>query len=252
MLSTFGMTDAKREILNQVAQGELTPEEAEARLAELDRPAPAGDAAGPAQAATKIRIVRIAGAAEIVGDPSVKEAVADGPHDVHREGTTLVIESRPAPGDGYTFGPFSFGTDLHRKLRVRMNPELPIEADIQAGSLRVSGLHEAIKADVQAGSARIDDFQKQLDITVQAGSVNASGKLTWGASRIACDAGSVRVALDPASSVNIHAHTSMGRISLPGRQSRGTIGGEHVDATLGGGDATLEIENSMGSVVVTA
>jgi hypothetical protein len=182
----------------------------------------------------------------------VKEAIADGPHDVHREGTTLVIESRPAPGDGYTFGPFSFGTDLHRKLRVRMNPDLPLEAEIQAGSLQVSGLRDAIKADVQAGSARIDGFQKQLDVTVQAGSVNAAGKLTWGASRIACDAGSVRVALDPASSVNIHAHTSIGRISLPGRQSRASLGGEHLETTIGGGDATLEIESSMGSVVVSA
>ena len=101
-VTNFAMTDAKREILNQVAQGDLTPEEAEARLAELDRPAPGGAdaAAAPAEAATKVRIVRIAGAAEIIGDPTVKEAVADGPHDVHREGTTLVIESRPAPGDG--------------------------------------------------------------------------------------------------------------------------------------------------------
>ena len=150
------MTDSKREILNQVAQGDLTPEEAEARLAELDRPAPGGGEGGvpaPAEAATKVRVVRIAGAAEIIGDPTVKEAVADGPHDVHREGTALVIESRPAPGDGYTFGPFSFGTDLHRKLRVRMNPQLALEAEIQAGSLHVSGLKDAIKADVQAGSS---------------------------------------------------------------------------------------------------
>ncbi len=247
------MSDAKREILNQVAQGELTPDEAEARLAELERAetAPEGGAA-PGEPATKIRIVRIAGAAEIIGDPTVKEAVADGPHDVHREGGTLVIESRPAPGDGYTFGPISVRTDIHRKLHVRMNPALPLEAEVQAGSLRVTGLRDAIKADVQAGSARIDGFEKQLDVTVQAGSVNASGTLTWGASRIGCDAGSVRVALDPSSSVQIHAHTSIGRISLPGRQSRASIGGEHLEATVGAGDATLEIESSMGSVVVTA
>jgi hypothetical protein len=247
------MTDAKREILRQVASGDLTPDEAEARLAELDRADTGEGAAPPAgEAATKIRVVRLAGAAEIIGDPTVKEAIADGPHDVHREGGTLVIESRPAPGDGYTFGPFSFGTDVHRKLRVRMNPDLALEAEIQAGSLRVEGLREAIKADVQAGSARIEDFQKQLDITVQAGSVQANGKLTWGASRIGCDAGSVRVALDPSSSVHITAHTSIGRISLPGRQSRSSLGGEHLDTTIGAGDATLEIESSMGSVVVTA
>ena len=53
-------------------------------------------------------------------------------------------------------------------------------------------------------------------------------------------------------SVQIHAHTALGRIALPGRQSRAAIGGEHLEATIGGGDATLEIESSMGSVVVTA
>jgi hypothetical protein len=245
------MADTKHEILSQVARGELSPEEAEARLAELDQQQAGGSVATAAEAAGLIRIVRIAGAAEIIGDPSVKEAVADGPHEVHRDGRALVIESRPDRGDGYVFGPFSFGTDLHRKLTVRMNPDLPLEAEIQAGSLRVSGVREAVKADVQAGSARIDGFQKQVDITVQAGSVNASGKLTSGASRVACDAGSVRVALDPASSVRIHAHTSLGRISLPGQQSRSSIGGEHLEATLGAGEGTLEIESSMGSVVVT-
>ena len=246
------MQDAKREILNQVSRGELSPEDAERRLAELEQPpADAATAVATAEPVTAVRVLRSAGTAEIVGDASVKEAVADGPHVVRQEGGTLVIESRPNPGDGYIFGPISIGTDLHRKLRVRMNPNLPLEVDIQAGSLRVSGLKEAIKAEVQAGSAKIDGFEKQLDVTVQAGSVHANGKLTWGVSRISCEAGSVRVNLDPASSVTIQARTSLGRISLPGGESRSTIGGERLEAIVGGGDATLGIESSMGSVVVT-
>lgn len=246
------MQDAKREILNQVAQGELTPEEAEARLGELEQDRPAATAVATAEPAAGIRVLRIAGSAEIIGDPTVREAVAEGPHVVRRDGGRLVIESKPMPSEGYVFGPFHIGTDLHRKLVVRMNPDLPLEAEIQAGSLRVIGLHEAIKAEVQAGSAKIDGFQKQLDISVQAGSVTANGRLTWGASKIACEAGSVRVALQPDSNVTIRAHTSIGRISLPGRESRATIGGEALESVVGAGDATLDIESSMGSVVVSA
>ncbi|HEX6487913.1 MAG TPA: hypothetical protein VF137_03425 [Candidatus Dormibacteraeota bacterium] len=230
----------------------MTPEEAEARLTEIEHgPTETATAVATGDPATAVRVVRIAGSAEIVGDPSVREAVADGPHVVRREGGTLVIESKPMPSEGYVFGPFHIGTDLHRRLQVRMNPDLPLDAEIQAGSLRVSGLNDSIKAEVQAGSARIDGFQKQLDITVQAGSVTAAGKLTWGASRIACEAGSVRVGLDPASNVTIRAHTTIGRISLPGRDSRASIGGDAVESVVGGGDATLDIESSMGSVVVS-
>ena len=251
MLSTLVMTDAKREILNQVASGDITPEEAEARLAELDR---ASSTAEPAtstlEQATAVRVIRIAGAAEIAGDPTVKEAVVDGPHAVRREGGQLVIESRPEPSEGYVFGPFHVSTDAHRRLRVRMNPDLPLETEIQAGSLRIHGLRGPIKADVSAGSAHIDGFQAPLQVAVQAGSVNASGRLTEGQSKISCEAGSVRVALDPASSVRIRARTTLGRVSLPGQVARSTFTGESQEAVVGAGAAGLDIDSSMGSVNV--
>ena len=247
------MADAKREILKQVAAGDLTPEEAEARLAELDRPGDHGEAAtatATLEQATGIRVLRIAGAAEITGDPTVKEAIADGPHVVRREGGQLVIESRPEPSEGYVFGPFQFSTDAHRKLRVRMNPDLALDAEIQAGSLRVQGVKGTIKAEVSAGSAHIDGFQAPIDVSVQAGSVNASGKLTAGDSKISCEAGSVRVALDAASSVKIRAHTALGRIAIPGNVARGVLGGETQETVIGAGGGSLVIDSSMGAVTV--
>ena len=242
------MNDAKRDILNQVAAGDLSPEEAEARLAELDRPEQAATAT--LEPAGTVRVVRIAGTAEIIGDPTVKEAIADGPHVVRREGGNLVIESRPGPGEGYSFGPVHLSTDAHRRLRIRMNPELPLDAEIQAGSLRVQGLKGAIRADVTAGSAHIDGFSKPIQVKVQAGSVHASGRLAEGESRIACEAGSVRVALAPDSSVKIRARTTLGRISIPGNVSRGVLGGETQETVLGAGAGSLDIEAAMGSVNV--
>lgn len=242
------MTDAKREILNQVAAGDLSPEEAEARLAELEGPEPASTAT--LEPAVTVRVIRIAGAAEIVGDPSVKEAIAEGPHAVRREGGRLVIESRPEKGEGYVFGPFQFSTDAHRRLRIRMNPELALDAEIQAGSLRVRGLKGTITADVSAGSAHIDGFEKPIQVSVQAGSVSASGRLAEGQSRISCEAGSVRVALDPSSSVKIRARTTLGRVTIPGQTSRNVLGGETLEGAVGSGAGALDIESAMGSVTV--
>lgn len=241
------MTDAKREILRQVAAGDLSPEEAESRLAELD----GGDrATATLEPAVTVRVVRIAGAAEVVGDPAVKEAVAEGPHAVRREGGQLVIESRPGPGEGYTFGPLHLSTDAHRRLRIRMNPDLPLDAEIQAGSLRVQGLKSTIHADVSAGSAHIDGFVKPIQVKVQAGSINASGRLVEGESRISCEAGSVRVALAADSSLKIRARTTLGRLSIPGKVSRGVLGGEIQETVLGGGAGSLDIDSAMGSVTV--
>jgi hypothetical protein len=241
------MGDAKREILRQVAAGHLSPEEAEARLADLERP---DTGTATLEPAATIRVIRIAGAAEVIGDPSVKEAVADGPHAVRREGAQLVIESQPEPGEGYTFGPLYFSTDAHRRLRIRMNPELALDAEIQAGSLRVQGLHGTIKADVSAGSANIDGFMAPVQVSVQAGSVTASGRLTAGESRISCEAGSVRVGLAAGSSVRIRAHTTLGRISVPGQPARGVLGGETQESVIGDGAGRLDIDSSMGSVTV--
>jgi hypothetical protein len=241
------MTDSKREILKQVAAGDLTPEEAEARLAELDRGEPATATLEPA---FTVRVVRIAGAAEVIGDATVKEAIAEGPHVVRREGAQLVIESKPSPGEGYSFGPVFLSTDAHRRLRIRMNPELALDAEIQAGSLRVQGLKGTIRADVSAGSAHIDGFVKPIQVKVQAGSVNASGRLAEGESHISCEAGSVRVALAPDSSVKIRARTTLGRVAIPGSVSRGVLGGEIQETVIGSGAGSLEIDSAMGSVNV--
>lgn len=248
------MTDAKREILNQVAAGDLTPEEAAARLSELDEQerreeAPAATPVG----AARIRVVRVAGSAEVTGDASVKEAVVEGPHRVRREGDVFIIESRPEPTRGYVFGPFTINTDLNQRVRVRMNPALPLEVELEAGSLRVRGIRAPIRAAISAGTARIEGFDHPIEVLVQAGSVQATGRLTDGSSRIACEAGSVRVNLDADSDVAIRARTNLGRVQLPGHPGAAFgIGVAEQEARLGKGRGKLEIDSAMGSVTVTA
>src|SRR5687768_1563003 len=103
------MSDAeRRSILSQVAEGTLSPDEAAERLASLEQnkshDQPGGTrtsvktAAGgerglpPGAPATRIRIVGSVRMVEILGDPNVKEASVEGPHDARREGDLLIIE----------------------------------------------------------------------------------------------------------------------------------------------------------------
>src|SRR5229473_7228787 len=137
------MKDLKREILNQVASGKISAEEGAARLDSLEsvesaspagasRPAPPPFQPAPS-GTRRVRVASAIGSAEIVGDPSVAFAVAEGPHRARQDGDTMVIEQGPIVGDdNFSFGRgdrrvvingMEFGP---RRLTVRMNPDLAL------------------------------------------------------------------------------------------------------------------------------
>jgi hypothetical protein len=251
------MKDTKREILAKVAAGTLTAQEAALELEELDSPVRSPEPVVPPLdgGVTRVRVVASMGSVTVIGDESVREAVADGPHVAKREGDALVIESRDGDeiASHFTFGGKGrLGLDVREwKLTVRMNPRLALDAEVQAGTLAVRGIRAPIRAEVQAGSTKIEDFTYPIDLDVQAGSVKAYGRLTEGASRIQCQAGSVKIDLDPTSSVKIKAKTSLGRISLPDVPSVVGLGSSGSQAQIGAGAATLDIDAELGSVQVT-
>ncbi len=237
---------ARREILSQVAAGTITPEDAAAQL----------DAINQAETETesairKVRVVRQLGSLEIIGDPNVRDAVAEGPHHARIEGDVMVFEG-PAAGEedgGFFFG---IGRQLaNERLLLRVNPSLGLELRLQAGSCRVRGVEGPIHADVQAGSATIEGFAKPFDFSVQAGSIKASGCCNEGESRIACDAGSVNVHLERGSGLRMKARAHMGKVALPGDAA---IAGSRAsqEVRIGDGGGSLVIDTSMGSVTVTA
>ncbi|HMC69291.1 MAG TPA: hypothetical protein VKJ07_09070, partial [Mycobacteriales bacterium] len=93
------MKDLQREILNQVATGTITAEEGAARLEALESrvlpPSPPAAVASPPTVPTgigQVRVVARFGNTEIVGDPTIATAVADGPHRARQDGDTMVIE----------------------------------------------------------------------------------------------------------------------------------------------------------------
>jgi hypothetical protein len=234
----------RREILSRVAAGTISPEEAAAKLDEINQ--------SERQAESSIRTVRVVrqlGSFEIIGDPSVRDAVAEGPHHARIVGDVMVFEggSSDGPGD-FMFG---LGRNLLREaLLVRMNPALGLDVQIQGGDCRVRGVEGPIRARVQAGSATIDGFANAVDLSVQAGDLQATGRLDTGDSRIACKMGSASLHLERGSSVRIKARSSLGDVELPDRsgQTRGTGNGDFV---VGAGAASLAIDSTLGSVKVT-
>src|SRR5437868_12923146 len=134
----------------------ITAAEGAARLEALETDPPltaSQPTAGPPVGVSPIKQVRLLtrlGNTEILGDPGVSGAVADGQHSARQEGDTLVIEQATVTEEtGFSFGRASGrisinGVDVGRKLTVRMNPALALAATVQAGNLRIAGVEGPI------------------------------------------------------------------------------------------------------------
>jgi hypothetical protein len=254
------MKDLQREIINQVAAGTISAEEGAARLESLEA-AEVASPSEPTRSGTRlVRVVSGIGSAEIVGDPSVAFAVAEGPHRARQDGDTMVIEQGPIVGDdNFSFGRgdrrvvingMEFGP---RRLTVRMNPDLALAVHLNAGSIRIEGVHGSISGEVLAGSCRISDFAAPLDLAIQAGNLSASGRLTAGSSRVRCEMGNVTINLEKGSSVNVTARTTMGKVAVDsGAGESVQLGQAGREVKVGSGAGRLDIECTMGNVRVTA
>jgi hypothetical protein len=247
----------------------MSPQEAAERLHALSHPDEVPEAeegtSPPASSGheglVRVRVEASARKVEIIGDPSVREAVAEGPHEAWRDGDTLVIQGEFDDHqfrEQFTTSGFSFSRSrsavMIRKqlaLVVRMNPDLELEARVEAGALTTTGVRGPIRAHVAAGSARVDGFEGPLDVDVAAGGVKGRGRLNRGESRIRCDAGSVKLQLQPGSSVRITGEAHLGKVDLLGHQSSGMLN-DSTSVTVGDGAATLDIECNLGSVKVAA
>src|SRR5262249_23145979 len=246
------MKDLQREILNQVATGTISAEEGAARLEALESEA-ASEGASSAAAATAatapssgIRQVTVNtrfGNAEIIGDPTVATALADGPHRARQEGDTMVIDQSLLSGDTtFEFNRARIsipGFDTHsNRLVVRMNPALALRTRVQAGNLHIDGVKGPVTSDVQAGNCIVEGFAAPVALSVSAGTLEATGRLDGGTSSIRCQMGEVKVNLDRTSSVRITAHTTLGKVDVEGVK----------DQVVGGGAGLLEISCTMGDV----
>ena len=233
-----------------------------------DRPSDAPLAPSPPTGDGRpVRRVRVASAfrtVEVRGDTTVQEAVAEGDHRANISGDTLTIDGESLFED--LPGAFAFhggwgrprvtwggGPSRMRPLVVRMNPELDLDVEVSAGSVRVLGVHGEISARCSAGNLRIEGFQSPLDLTVAAGSISASGVLDSGSSHIQCDAGRVSVRLEEGSSVRVSSQANLGKVVVSGDREqtyRSTRMGGSTEHTVGAGEGELSIVCNLGAVML--
>lgn len=270
------MSDERRSILEDVAAGRLSPEEAAERLDRLGKE-PSGPSTRPRfektppppEGVKRVRITGVVGTLAVIGEPGVAGGSATGAHRARYDGDALVIEAGDEESGGWfqeggRLGGRQWGTGRSygwgglagigrwkTPLEVRMNPDLPLEVELTAGSVVVRDLNAAVKLDVLAGNVRMTGVSGPLEVGVGSGTIGARAKVAQGQSRIRCELGNVNVHLEAGSNVQVTGRAHVGRVALPGRE-RGFGAGQVEDtAIVGTGEATLDVETSAGAITVT-
>jgi hypothetical protein len=258
------MSDDLRDLLNRVASGEITPEQAQAHL-QGPTPPPGAAPGGPAgsgasaQPVSSLAIRASAVRLIIVGDPAVDSAVAEGPHRMSHDGDTLTVHSDLSAGEFQTGTPRSaFATWLGSvnkagsTLRVRVNPNLPLEVLNVAGSLELSGVRAPARVGVEAGSAKLHGGAGSLALSVASGSADVEWQF-FGDCSVTTDLGSARVSVLPGSDVAIAAEATVGMASIrlaDGTTIKASPAG-NPPVVVGQGAGRLTVTSRLGSLVVS-
>lgn len=214
----------RREVLEAVAAGRLEPAEA-ARLLEV-----------PAGGARAVRLRSAYQAVDVVADPDVVELVVEGgSHRVRREAGVLIVSD--AAAEGFRHGTWQGG----RRLAVRINPRLDVDAEVTGALLSVRGVSGALRAVVQAGSAAIEGASGALDLRVTSGSAVVTGSPREGDWRLRAESASLELVLDSAADATV---------AVTGRHSRVDALGSERYARVGSGAHAIDIDAAFSSVVV--
>jgi hypothetical protein len=262
------MSDELRDLLNRVASGEISPDEAESALKQANAakadatPAQAPGATVEAPAPEPVRRISVRGSAVrlvVVADPSVDTAIAEGPHRVSHVGDKLTVHSDLRVGEYEAEAPKStFATWLSNvnragsTLRVRVNPDLPLDVLNVAGSLELSGMRSATSVGVEAGSAKLHDGAGQLTLSVASGSADVEWQFQ-GECSVSTDLGSARLTVLPGSDVEVKAEATLGLATIrlaDGTTIKATPEG-HPPVRAGAGSGSLSATTRLGSLVVS-
>ncbi|MGB7980190.1 MAG: hypothetical protein WCF36_05300 [Candidatus Nanopelagicales bacterium] len=252
------MSDDLRDVLDRVAAGEISPEEAQRLLAASSTPSgepePDPDAEPVRRIVVRARAVRLI----ISGEVGVDSAVADGPHRVQRSGGVLTIHSDLRVGEvaepprSLLTGWLSNAQRAGSTLTVRVNPDLPLEVLNVAGSVEAHGMRAATSVGVEAGSARLYDGVGPVVLSVATGSADVEWQFQ-GQCSVSAELGSARVTAMPGSDVSIVASATMGVATVrlaDGTTLKATPEG-HPPVLAGAGTGRLDATARLGSLTVT-
>ena len=220
------MTDTRemplRDLLDAVASGEISPQEAARRLDE-DPTAPTIDAAPVPPAAPTALVVHAGGVKlTVVADPTVDTVVVDGPHALRREGTTVVVDVPSGEGWQTTppprllrWVPAVWPAGRGEKVHVRVNPALATTVEATACAVEITGMRAALTLGGSASSVKVRDHEGALHGSMAMGSLAVVATVT-GPSDLTCELGSLDVRLTPRSDVTVTATSELGEAKVSG------------------------------------
>lgn len=216
---------------------------------EITSPRPTGS-----RGVDKVVIRGVGRRVRVIGDASVATVSATGPHVLRRTGRVLEVTSDGEVGP--SFGSFSIVRpprsveDLRtlatgKELVIKVNPNIPVDVEVTAGSLTTQNVPVLGKVRVTAGGANLEGVIEVSDALVQAGSATVRGDISQGRSRVRVESGSLTIQLGEKSNVAVKADTQLGRVSWPGEQA-----GSIDEYVVGNGAARLDIGVVMGHASV--
>jgi hypothetical protein len=245
-----------QKILDDVAAGRISPEEANALLAGSEVVDQGGGSTGGDRSGrvTNIRLRAVGRRVRVIGEPFLTTLSVEGPHVMEQQGDTYLVTS-----DGElvpSLGKFQLRVpsvrevqerlvDLTRELVVRVNPKLPLELDITAGSLTVERVPRITSMRMTAGSAKVRDITGPIDVHLQGGSITLEGPISRGDSLIKIEQGQLNLNLTDGASVQVVLDGNLSRMIWNGES-----GGPATRVVGAGGAATLKLESIMANVVV--
>lgn len=190
----------------------------------------------------------------LIGDPKVPTISVDGPHTLRRQGVTIEVNTEGELGlnlDSFSvIRPPRSVEDLRvlglgKELVIRVNPAIPVDAEVTGSKLTTVEVPYLGKIRVSAGAASLSGVVEINDALMQAGSASLSGPLSSGRSQVRVESGNLSVHLTAGANVTIRATTQLGRVSWPG-----DLSGEIDEFVVGNGSAKLELGVVMGRAVV--
>ena len=188
----------------------------------------------------------------VVGDASVATVSVEGPHVLRR--VDRVVEVTSDGEIGPSFDGFSIirpprsvedlrNLSLGKQLIVRVNPAIPVDAEVTGGSLTFRQVPVLGKVRLSAGSMRALGVTQVDDCLVQMGAATIAGAFTQGRSRLRVESGSLTLRLAPESSVSVRAEAQLGGVTWPGDQA-------YDEYVMGDGAARIDLAVVMGRAVI--
>lgn len=265
-------------ILNDLAEGKITAEEASRRIEELKKVAAmaaeaqkefgGGDASAGSRdeqettenepgsrpgGLDRVKIQATGRRVRIEGDPSIATLSVEGQHILRRTGTVMEITANGEIGprfDGFSVirPPHKMehlsDIALGKELVIKINPKLIVDVELTTGGLKTTKVPRFGRVRVTAAGSSLEDVIEVQDLLAQAGSVSVEGPISSGRSKLRVESGSLSVTLTRGANVAVRGDAKLGRIAWP------HSGGDVDEYVVGNGGARLEVSVLMGMAAI--